>query len=229
MRPYTQSDPEAVGQNRVAHELFTRHLADFSAFDALLDATFAAEWLATIESANQQPTDETMRDRLQGHTKAVTNATLECVRAANDVRYYTGKAFPGNTDILKEMGFPSQNRTKQSTPLYIIWMKVLHNRAVKYQDALTTAGMPDTAITTVMQTAVDLEQAELAQEVFKRDRLAATRTRELVHRNMWQFLSTVAEAAAIVYDEDLVKKELFAVPGRKAAGGSEKDVVPEGL
>lgn len=211
-RPYPTEDSIALRDSRVRHQLFSDHLSVFTVFDPTLDAAFAAGWDAANDLAEKHPTDETTVDILQQYTDAVKAAEKNCHRSVNDVRYYAGIAFPDTKSKLREFGLHRLAKVRSNTSQFIIWMKVLHRRVIANQTALTNAGMSAATIAAILTNATALDAAEVEQEDYKLERIALTQSRVAVHTAMWKFVTRIAEAAAIVFEEQPEKKAQFAVP-----------------
>jgi len=190
---------KAIQQAKVSLKHFKDHLSTFSAFDADFNAAFIADMEAAIAAAEQHPTDETVRDQLQGFSKKVKQETAHCDGTAADVRFYVDKAFPQDETMLGEFGYRALRNTRPNTPAFIIWMKVLHSRAVKYQTPLTDNGMTAADIAAILTRAQALEQAELNQEMFKRERLQLTAQRTQLYNAMWRHVTLIEQAARRIY------------------------------
>ena len=203
---------EAVHFSRLMHKHFTERLADFMAFDSSLNATWAANWQAANRAVELQPSDETILDQMRQRTHTLSDKEKECMKAAIDLKYYVGKAFPDDKIAAGEFGYKTLYKASGSTPHLVLWMKVAHNRADKYKTELMAEGMTQAAIDQLLTLAQELESVDMDQEIFMRERPQATRTRHQVYNDMWRFVTQTAAAANRVYADDKVQKEIFELP-----------------
>ena len=200
-----------LADSKVFHKLFVDNMADFTPFDPDLDAAFATAWKDAYQLAEDIPSDETFTDVLQQHTADIATQEKICIDAAIETKYKVNKAFRGDSIKPKEFGFHTMHSSRQSTPKFIVWMKVLHNRAVKYKSELIAAGMPEADIDALLAKANNLENAEVQQEVHKRERLATTQKRIKAYNDLWKFATAASYAASIVYSDNKEMRELFRV------------------
>ena len=211
-RIYKIENAELLSESNKLHKHFTNRLADFTAFNANMNAAFATAWEEATAEAAKIPTDETLLDQLQGYTDKVKKQVDNCLSAANSVRYYVKEAFPKNRQMLQEFDFSALNTFRHSSIKLYLWMLVLHNRTVKYKPELLAAAMPEASIDALPGKAQNLLDADVAQETFKRERTAFTSKRYAAHNNVWRILSRVSRAAAIVFGQDEEQRQLFYLP-----------------
>jgi len=209
----------AIREADVIRAHLKNHLSDFSDFDPDFNATYLADMEAAIEAAQGFPSDETVMDQLQHYSSLVKEEIDKCLKVANDLRYYVGKAFPNDVTTLGEFGYKEIHRVRYRTASMIFWMKMLHNRAVKYQTQLTGSGMAAGDIAALLTRVQKLEEAEMAQEIFKRERPQTTRQRAKVYNEMWSYVTRILNAAAAIYAGDAIMLQVFTV-GRSSSDES---------
>jgi len=79
---------------------------------------------------------------------------------------------------------------------------------------LASKGMTVTQLDNLNTTAAALGEAELLQELHKRNRLTATEERVENINRIWEFMSRADRAAEVLYAQDEDTRGLFLLPDR---------------
>ncbi len=208
-RNYDMDDALLLQRSRTVRQLFINYMAAFMAFDPDLDATYAANWLLSIEECRDHPTDETTVDQQQQHTDELEQAIKEGFAAANDLEYYVKKAFPGDKSYREEFGFGERTKARQRTLNLLIWLEVMIKIANDYPAELAAVNMPASVLTNLQAKQQNAVQKEIAQEYFKRMRKRLARQRVKNFNTLYGFFTRINNAAQIVFANEKEERELF--------------------
>jgi hypothetical protein len=210
-RPFRVSDAQAIELSQVRQRLYEKNRAEFEGFDSLqFNPAFEAAWLAANDAATRCPTDEYTRDVLQGHTDKVMAAMDMGHAAINDLRYYAQQAFDG-TDTYHVFHFAQQGKVRANSTAYVLYLQVQHRVAQMYWAELSAKGMGAGHLAALETASTAIAQADLDQELYKRQRTANTAERKRLMHVMWGFVQAANAAANIIYSSDPVKRALFNV------------------
>ncbi len=207
-RPYRITDAAALTRSSMRQRVFLEYMADFVAFDPDFDAPFAQDWAAAIELGLMQPTDETNMDQQGIHTADVNTAVKQARSTMADLRFFAQKAF-GTRGLYTVFNFKVHDRMTRQPASYVIYLRVQHQLALEFATQLTAKGMTPAQIAAIATAADQLQEAEVAQEKFKRTRLHLTLIRKDVMARMYSFDQRVNRAAEVIYGEDELKRGLF--------------------
>jgi hypothetical protein len=209
-RPYRIDDANAMSFSGTMHLIFQEREAVFAAFDPDFAPPFAANWKAATELAYDQYSDELTVDELAGFTEEVNKAIKQGRSTMADLRFFVHKAF-GTKGLAAVFNFKAHDRLTRQPANYIIYLRVQHAMAQQFSAQLTAKGMTPAQIAAIAAAADQLAAAELAQETFKRERLRRTVQRKDVMAAMWAYLQQVHRAAQVIYAEDEVMRNIFAL------------------
>ncbi|MGE0634893.1 MAG: hypothetical protein AB7G44_13025 [Bacteroidia bacterium] len=210
-RDYTMEDAEFLSKARTKHAHFLNYLADFTAFDANLNAAYAADWALQIESCETHQNDETTLDQQQQYTEDLEKAKKQGFIAANDLEYYVKKAFRDEPRTQKEFGFNLIKQARARTLNQIMWMEVMRKIAQDYTAELTAVDMPASVISNLETAAHNIVQAEIEQEYYKRIRLRLTTQRMKKFNALYATCKLVNSAAQIVFFDKKEEAGLFEI------------------
>lgn len=205
-------DPVFAEANRNVHAHFIKHLAAFAAFDANLNAAYAGNWLNQIVLFENHPTDESMVDSIEAATEVIAAQSKRCIKAVDDIAYYTKIAFPDNEELYREFGF---QKTRSERDREILKMArnlfTMMRVANDYLLELTTAGMPATVMPNFNTQAQALGASEMDQEYVKRLRIRQLRTRVSLYNALYKTYDRVRAAAKAIYRTDPETLQLFEI------------------
>lgn len=210
-RDYTMEDSEFLQKARTQRGHFLNYLADFTAFDANLDAAYAADWALQIEICENHQNDETTLDQQQQYTEDLEKAKKQGFWAATDLEYYVKKAFANDTRTQKEFGFNLVAQARGRTLNQIMWLEVMKKVAQDYTAELTAVDMPASVITNLETAAHNIVQAEIEQEYYKRIRLRLTTQRMKKFNALYKTCKLVNSAAQIVFFDKKEEAGLFEI------------------
>ncbi len=208
-RDYGMEDVILIEHSRTLAELFRQNMADFTAFDFTLDNTFHSNWVAQANLCEDIETDETANDGLQQYTQDAVEARKTCFDAANGLKYYVEKAFPGNLYIAREFGFTERTKVRSKTFNTLMWFAVMPEIADYYMAELTAVSMPASIITDLNNAIADLANKEKAQEIYKRVIIRLQGQRVEQHNKLYAMDVRVNRAAHVIYRNEEEKRALF--------------------
>ncbi len=215
-RNYVGSDAYMVEQSDIGKALLEDNLADFTAFDGTVDATFVTAFAAKINAAFTVVRDSAVLSPQLQATQTVTEVMQQGRDAYNDLMYFvTKKAFKTNPLVVKEFNgdYGKVNRTQ---PKFAAFLESLHTIADKYKTQLLASGCKQTLIDSIGTIATTLRTTNTQQELLKRGRPTLTADRIAVLNTCYDTLMTVYAAAKQIYKKDPVKQAQFVYkPGSK--------------
>ena len=205
---YSISFSDFVANTNVWIKLFTDHLPGFTGLDAELNIGYADNWQALCEELAGTTTDETMRDEIAHRTSELHKIQRQFMPYANDLEYYLSKAFPADPRKVDELGIKLLRRElNRNTWRFSLYATVLVQYATRYQTELTTAGLPLTWWAEAEMAAARIQQAEIHQEVAKRERIQLTTLRNNRYSAMYRIWQRVNHASKVIYrgNESMLK------------------------
>lgn len=196
----TETDANFIQESRVFRKMFTDRLADFTAKDPSLNSGFADEWLKTITLAEDQPTDELMKDKIQEKVDDIEEFTKQVLDYITDLEYYVGKAFPDDERIPYEFAFDLIKKETQNTSTkLLIHCYATITVATDYSTELLAANMPANLIADFSTFIDPGARLYMDLEVAKRYRIRATSERVKLYNQLHSFWLKVSRAAAVIY------------------------------
>ena len=205
-------DPEFAEANRNVHAHFVKRIAAFTAFDANLDAAYAASWLNLIVKFENHPSDESMGDNVEVATEELVAQRKKCWKAVDDIEYYTKLAFPDDEEVYREFGFHKTRRERDRAVLKMVLnLFTMYRVAEDYLPELTTAGMPAAVMTNFEIQEGLLAEREILQEYAKRLRIREFRKRVSLHNSLYKTYDRVRAAARVIYRNDPETRQLFEI------------------
>ncbi len=219
-------DIATLEQAKVKRLHVEKRLSAFTAFDPSLDNAWLTIWQNEIKAFEIKDNDETYMDQMTIYTAEIKSETEKCLKALRDLRYYAGLAF-GKRARYKSFGFNRMTRVAQSTPAFLVFMKVNHRLAISVQAQLIAKGMTAPQIDNINTVATALAEAELLQEQHKRNRLTATEERVESINRLWEFMSRASRAADVIFADDETVRALFYLPERTKKAKKKPEEEPE--
>ncbi|MES2621694.1 MAG: hypothetical protein V4615_12665, partial [Bacteroidota bacterium] len=148
-RLYKGKDVEMMDAIIPCYLSFEKYLAEFTAHDPSLNNTFLNNWKAALDDLIyylpiKGQERAVMEDSylIEDSGKALKNCRVKYM----EVKYYAGKAFPDNKEILKEFGESTYSKTQFSRLRMVQFMETLHGVAEKYKTELLAAAYTQSAI-----------------------------------------------------------------------------------
>ena len=212
-RPYRMPDADALMHARILRTRFLEHQADFTNYDPDFADPFASDWDALIEQGLAVSQDEwNLFDQVELTTEV--SAAIKLGRSAMvDLRFFAHKAF-GTRGYYKTFNFKQHDRMTRQPANYIIYLKVQHAMALKFAAKLSAKGMTPAQMDALATAANQLDAAELAQELYKRERACQTVERKDAMARMWAPVQSLNRTAEIIYADNDHLREKFGLEPR---------------
>jgi hypothetical protein len=118
-----------------------------------------------------------------------------------DLRFFAQKAF-GTRGYYKVFNFKLHDRMTRQPANYIIYLKVQHALALQFASQLSAKGMTPVQMAAIATAADQLAAAELAQELFKRERLRLTVERKDLMARICAPVQALHRTAEVIYAND---------------------------
>jgi hypothetical protein len=209
-RPYRMEDVEAIATAIMRRERFLDHKDDFIAYDPDFAPPFADDWQTLIELSYQQDADEYVLIDQTDLTKAVNEAIQQGRASMVDLRFFAQKAF-GTKGLYKVFNFKAHDRMTRQPANYIIYLRVQHALALQFATQLSVKGMTPAQMAAIATAADQLAAAELAQELFKRERLRLTVVRKDLMARIWAPVQALHRTAEVIYANDDLLRGRFSL------------------
>lgn len=200
-RPYRMPDQYAISLALALQNIFLEYQADFIAYDPDFAPPFADDWKALLNLGFELNKDEWVLEDQADRTTAVNTAIQLGRSSMVDLRFFAHKAF-GTKGYYKVFSFKAHDRTTRQPANYIIYLRVQHTLALQYATQLSAKGMTPVQMAAIATAADQLAAAELAQELFKRERLRQTVERKDLMARIWEPAQRLHRTAAVIYADD---------------------------
>jgi hypothetical protein len=197
--------------------LFHDDLADFTGFDAVLDATFESDWQDDIDAARDTDSDETVTDQIEQLTATVNDTWDDCKTCFQDAKYFVEKAFPNNVAAQNEFGFDDYRKMSRDQDKVFPFMVQFHKVAEREKVKLIAAGFPQIKIDAIKTFGDAYHAAQIAQEAAKKARFLTTQDRVTKMNNVWHRIQAVNRASKTLYRTNFAKLQQYMLP---AAGSN---------
>jgi len=188
------------------------NLADFTAFDATIDATYLADYRADILAADTYSSDDQVIDIQRQATEDVETQMVVCRDTYIALKYFIDAAF-GNKPIIKdEFGFNDYEKVRSSAKPLNTFMDDLHATAVKYTTQLVAKGCTAGRIADIKTQADALSVARKAQRDSKVFRGESSGERVALLNNVYDRIKKVCTAGKVIYANNPIKYKQFLLP-----------------
>ncbi len=230
LRAYTSSDDYMLETSDTIHALFNINIADFTAFDSNLDATFSSNWLTKINAARTVVRDSQIKDVLAEKTEIVLSIMENCRQKYIQVKYFAIQTFPNSSAKQSEFGIDTYKTVRTNQSKMILFLDEMHKACVKYQTELNVAGLTDPQIDEIITLRDTLLEANTNQESYTKGRPVLTQDRILALNECYLSTKRVVDAAHVVYYNDYARKNQFVFgSGNDSGSGSNSDLTITGL
>lgn len=206
------TDAQMAEEAQTMLDLYSEDVADFTAFDASLNADYADDVQDLIDAAIDFPSDETVQNEISELTDAMQGAWDACKTHFQDAKYFIQKAFPGNAARHKVFGFNDYEKMSRTQSEVLPFMDQFSDTAVKYQTELIAAGYTLAKITAIATLSQAYETASRAQEKAKKDRIETTQDRTIAMNAVWTGIKTINMASKSVYRTNYAKLQQYLMP-----------------
>ena len=204
-RVYAMSDAEALSLEKTIRSCFLQDQADFAAFDARFSTPYETDFLNDITAAEEEAADNNILTQQSGLTAEVEKWIEASKKSFQSSKYFIEQAFPSNTAVHKEFGYGDYEKARKSQVKMIQFMKQFHKTAVKYSTQLIAKGYAQAKIDEIDSIKTALDEANLKQEAFKKDRTVFTQERVGKMNTAWKRMQDVCNAAKNIYAENYAK------------------------
>lgn len=196
---------------------FEKYQADFEAMDAGMDASFLANWKTAMDNARKSLSDS--YEVAEGEIMLATALTAlqKCQLKYKDVKYFAGKAFPGNKQVLREFGEGTYLKVRYSPLRMVQFMEALHGVATKYNTELIASGYSQAAIDEIATLTGELREDNKAQQLKKKERPTETRKRIERLNTFYSFGQQAAGLAQLIYANNYARLHMFRLAAKQAA------------
>lgn len=206
---YSHANMIALG--RKMHLFLTADLADFTAFDASITATYLAQFDAAITAAENHIDDETVVDIQTGFTAAVVEVDKKCRKAYQRLKVFVEKAFPMARAKQNEFGFNDYGNTTNISDL-IKFMHKVSVTANKYSSDLLAVSYTASDIASLTTLHNDLVAAVDKQDEYKSERMKLTDERDALLNKLYEFVSFIAKIGKIIYEDNRAQYARYLLP-----------------
>jgi len=211
-RDFSITDPEMIQDARTKHASFLEDKTDFVVFDPDFDDPFAADYLAEIDAAEAMPDDETILDQQQQLTQLVDDEMQKCRDKFQDSKPFILKAFPAKKAVQDEFGFNDYKKAQDSQGVFTKFMLKFHGIATKYNAELIAENYSQLKIDDILTRYTALRNADIAQELFIKNRPVKTQDRIEKYNTAWQTEKTICTAGKRIYKDDFAKYQRYLLP-----------------
>lgn len=193
---------------------FEEYLSDFNARSPYFDAAYLLNWKAVHKKAIDYLPDEFEILQTDVLKENVTTVLQNCQTKNKDVRYFAGRAFPKNKEIMKEFGQQEYNRVRSSPLRMVQYMETLYGVAMKYKAELIAQNFTQAEIDEIDTLATALREENKKQQLKKKARPTETRQRIEALNATYAIAQKVAMFAPVVFRESAAKRQLFFLTNR---------------
>lgn len=216
-RAYKAKDSDMYDAGMSAMNFFEKHLADFTTHDPSLNTSYLNNWKAALNELMKHLPVKGQEGVVFEDSFLIEDAdkTLKLCRTKYmEVKYYAGKAFPDNKELLKEFGAGNYSKVQFSRLRMVPFMKTLHGVATKYKTELIAQNYLQPSIDHILTLALQLETDTQEQQLKKKERPTETRKRIEAFNTFYGFGQQVAEAARFVFRDNDVYRNQFLLAKR---------------
>lgn len=217
-RNYSISDPDMIQDARTKRETYSEDVADFTAYDPDFDDAYGIAFEAAIDTAEATDDDETITDQQIQLTNAVTTEMNKCREKFQDSKPFVVKAFPADVAIQNEFGFNDYKKAQDDQAVFTKFMLKFHKVATKYKVPLIAKNYTQLMIDAILTRYEALRDADIAQELFIKNRPVITQDRIQKMNAAWEIEKVICTAGKRVYKNNFAKYQRYLLPpGEEAA------------
>lgn len=176
--------------------------AKFKVFDPELDITYSDKIIAQILAVEAVPPDYVLVALQMQESSRVMKLMASSLANVRGVRYFVEKAFPDEKLHLYEFGYPELSKVINSQSRFILFFKNFNVSLIKYKTELLSKGLQQSVIDECIQSAIDMDSANIKQEQAKKARYIATGTRIKAYDELWEMIGNVAKAGKIIFEDE---------------------------
>ena len=201
--------------------------AKFVAFDPDLSMDLSDRIIAKLVEISDMYPDFMLEGMQMQATKKVVDLSVSFIGNVRTTKYYVEKAFPDDSIVMSIFGFPEFSTVKKSQLKLMMFSKGFAKTHGKYKTQLTDKGMPLILLNEIVQQAIDIDEANVAQEEAKKDRYAATGLRIKAYDELWLMIGSIAKAGKLIFENEPDKLRDYILdrsPKKKTTKVADKEV-----
>ncbi|MBC8464137.1 MAG: hypothetical protein H8D62_00500 [Bacteroidetes bacterium] len=215
-RSYRINDTALLARAKCCRLYFEEDKADFVAFSSLFSNPYSANWLALINSAENELTDEARMDELASSVRKTKILMDKAQRHYREMRFFVSRAFPNNIAIKKAFKTSEFHQTRYSPRKTIHFLNQIYLRANEQQAALLAVGYHPEKIDEILEIKKELETAYQKQKQLIAQRSVHSQNRISKYNAIWTICTDVCKAGKRIYHNNYAKRQRY-VSHRKTA------------
>jgi Carboxypeptidase regulatory-like domain len=212
LKDFRITNPDMIQDARTKHGAYVEDLADFTDFDPDFDAAYGNTFELAIDDAEAMDDDETVLDQQAQLTVAIETEMKNCRNKYQDSKPFIVKAFPDDVAIQNEFGFNDYKKAQESQAVFTKFMLKFHAVATKYKVQLIAKNYTQLKIDEILTRYTALKDADIAQELFIKNRPVKTQERIIKFNDAWAIERTICEAGKRIYKDDYAKYQRYLLP-----------------
>lgn len=196
----------------------------FENFDPSFSASFLDEYGNKITLAEAAPDDEAVNGMVVSYTTVVEEKMKLNRDKFQAAKYFVDKAFPNDLGKQIEFGYREYDKARLSQDKMVLFMKGLYTTCQKYKAKLNEANFTDENIAQIQQFAVELDEANQAQNQFNKNRPTLTQDRIKKVNAVWEAMGKICSAGKIIFASDYAKLQRYNLP--EVVSAPKPDIPP---
>ncbi len=225
IRVFNLQDAVLQQHGKNVSEVITEDIEQFKAFDSTFSESYPELLKTALDSVLGSSSDMVVIDEMAEKTQAVHDAMAACNTAFRTIQFFIKKAFPGNKAVHNQFGFNDIRKARQSQSNMLKFMNDFTRVTASYKTELITAGCSEPLIDSLPQLYANLQEAETAQELFKKERGLLTQERIEKLNELYRLLTPVNEMAQIIFADDEARRARYSLPSPKSSTNSADDLI----
>lgn len=209
----------------VVAQMYPSDAAAFIAFDSTFTAEYAGTISTAVEAVKATKSDQVIIDEIAELTQNVLDTMADCNQSYKTIAYFVRKAFADNKAVQNQFGFNDIEKVRKSQPKMALFMQQHANTAVKFKQELIDEGCQEALIDQLLGKAKALQEANVKQEEFKKERGVLTQDRILLLNEVYKLVKPINDVAQIVYSDDPARLAKYSMPKPKSTQGSSDDLI----
>jgi hypothetical protein len=218
-RNYNMSDANMLSKVSFVSNCITKDLAKFTLFAPKFNAQYIIDLEEAITDARESLQDVTTTAILAQKTDAVNKIMEHCRILIEKEKYFVKLAFADSPSLIYEFGNTGFMPSRCTADEMLRYMGVLTMANDKYTSQLIAAGYSVADIDEVRTAWQDLQDAVLAQEYYKGERVALTVQRIEKLNKAREMVADVCKVGKIVFsDNPAAQKNYIFFKSRSKTG-----------
>lgn len=224
-RLFKFSEANLLEHAAVVAEMYPKDSKAFIAFDSTFTPKYGSIIKKAIAKLVSQKSDQVIIDEMAAHTDLVLDAMADCNQSYKTVAYFVRKAFKGNTAVQNQFGFNDIRKVRDSQAKMVLFMEQHANTAKSYKENLVAEGCQQELIDQLMSKAEKLKNANITQEMFKKERGIITQERTQMLNEVYLLIKPLSEVAQIIFSDDAAHLAKYTLPKPKSSQNATDDLI----